>query len=289
MITMAEAHAICAALVVMDLVARAWRIRWILAGVDAPISFGAAFTLNAFGDAACAVTPLRLGGEPARLAGMLRAGVPPAAAFVAISAEVLAAWPVIIAVALPLAWYFAPEWWLTAAPRVAGAAERAWPWVAALLVLSMAAWGIARRASHPRALRPLRRVQVYWRRLPPGPLLASAPLTLVNVVARTGILMALALTLHDPPPIAILAFGSFALLYAQLVLPTPSGAGVVDFGFLAGAAGDLGGRGAELLLWWRFYSSGVGLMLGIALAVRTYGWPAVRRLVSGAGATSRSA
>ena len=284
---MAEAHAVCLALVALDLIARAWRIRWLLAGVDAPISFGAAFTANAFGDAACAVTPLRLGGEPARLAGMLRAGVPPAAAFVAISAEVLAAWPVIIAVALPMAWYFAPGWWAMAAPRLAGAIESGWPWVVALVALSVIAWRIARRiASRPRGLRPLRRIQVYWRRLPRGPLVASAPLTLVNVVARTGILMALALTLGDPPALGTLAFGSFALLYAQLVLPTPSGAGVVDFGFLGGAARELGGRGAALLLGWRFYSSGIGLILGVVLAVRAFGWPALRRLVTRAGATS---
>lgn len=287
---MAQAHAVCLALVALDLIARAWRIRWLLAGVDAPISFGAAFTVNALGDAACAVTPLRLGGEPARLAGMLRAGVPAPAAFVAISAEVLAAWPVIIAVALPMAWYFAPGWWVAAAPRLAGAVERGWPWVAALLGLSAIAWRVARRiASRPRGLRPLRRIRVYWRRLPLGPLLASAPLTLVNVVARTGILVALAVTLDDPPSLGTLAFGSFALLYAQLVLPTPSGVGVVDFGFLGGAAGELGGRAAELLLWWRFYSSGIGLMLGVALGARAFGWPALRRLVTGAAATSRSA
>ena len=287
---MSAAHAICVSLVALDMIARAWRIRWILVGVGARVSFIDAFALNAFGDAACAVTPLRLGGEPARLAGMLRAGVPAAAAFVAISAEVLAAWPVIIAVALPLAWFFAPDWWLTAAPRVGAAAERWWPWVVLVAVASVAAWRVARRmAGRARTLRPLRRIRVYWRRLPLAPLLASAPLTLMNVVARTGILVALVLTLPDLPSIGTVAFGSFALLYAQLVLPTPSGAGVVDLGFLGGVAGEMGGRAAVLLLWWRFYSSGIGLLLGAGLAVRAFGWPAVRRLVTREAATSRPA
>ena len=40
------------------------------------IRFWDSFVLNAFGDAACALTPLRIGGEPARLAGMLRSRVP---------------------------------------------------------------------------------------------------------------------------------------------------------------------------------------------------------------------
>ena len=86
-----EATLVCMALVVIDLFARAWRIQWIVQGLGHPIGFWDSFVLNAFGDAACALTPLRIGGEPARLAGMLRSRVPPTAAFVAISLEVLAA------------------------------------------------------------------------------------------------------------------------------------------------------------------------------------------------------
>ena len=72
--------------------------------------------------------------------------------------------------------------------------------------------------------------------------------------------------------------GSFALLYSQLILPTPSGAGAVELGFLGGAAGDLGPRSGWLLLVWRFYTNGVGVLLGIGLAARAYGWPALSRL-----------
>jgi hypothetical protein len=36
-----------------------------------------------------------------------------------------------------------------------------------------------------------------------------------------------------------------------------------------------------LLLAWRFYTSGVGVVLGVALAVRLYGWATVRRLFHG--------
>ena len=60
---------------------------------------------------------------------MLRSRVPATAAFVAISLEVLAAWPVIIVAAGWLAWRYAPEWWLSAGPRLGAAAAAAWPWV----------------------------------------------------------------------------------------------------------------------------------------------------------------
>src|SRR5919108_1251080 len=94
-----DATLLCIALVFIDLLVRAWRIQWIVRGLGYPIGFWDSLVLNAYGDAACALTPLRIGGEPARLAGMLRSRVPATAAFVAISLEVLAAWPVVIVAA----------------------------------------------------------------------------------------------------------------------------------------------------------------------------------------------
>jgi uncharacterized membrane protein YbhN (UPF0104 family) len=280
--TPGQAHLVCLGLVAADLLARAWRIQWIVRGLGHRISLWDSFVLNAFGDAACALTPLRIGGEPARLAGMLRSRVPAPAAFVAISLEVLAAWPVIIVAAGWLAWRYAPEWWDAAGPRLSAAAAHAWPWVLAVVVLSLLAWRSAKlKVASPAARqlrRPVRRAMVYWRRMPRGPLLASIPLSLINLATRVAILPVLALTLPSPPPIGPLAVGSFALLYSQLILPTPSGAGAVELGFLGGAAGDLGADEGWLLLAWRFYTNGIGVLLGVVLAARVYGWPALRQL-----------
>jgi uncharacterized membrane protein YbhN (UPF0104 family) len=289
-LTLIEAHALCAALVAVDLLARAVRIRWILGGLGHRIGFRDAFTLNAVGDAACAVTPMRIGGEPARLGGMLRAGVPGAAAVIAIGLEVLAAWPVTIVAAGWLAWTFAPAWWTAAGPRLVSGIAGAWPWVVGVAGASALAWCVVRRSDgaaqrgHRSLRRSLRRSLVYLRRIPLRLLLATAPLSLVNLVARVGVLPVLALTLADQPAMGPLWLGSFALLYAQLVLPTPSGAGAVELGFLHGAAGELGPSEASLLLAWRFYTSGVGIILGVWLAARIYGVPAFRRLVTGAAA-----
>ena len=275
-----EAHLVCAALVGIDLVARAWRIQWIVQGLGHPLRFRDAFVLNAFGDAASALTPLRIGGEPARLAGMLRSRVPAVAAFVAISLEVLAAWPVVIVAAGWLIWRYAPAWWATAGPRLGSALVESWPWLLVVAVASLLAWGYARRfapAGH-QLRRPIRRVRVYWRRIPAGVLVASVPMSFLNVATRVAILPVLALTLPTPPEPGPLAVGSFALMYSQLVLPTPSGAGAVELGFVSGAAGDLGRAEGWILLLWRFYSNGVGVLLGVALAGRLYGWRAVAAL-----------
>lgn len=276
-----QAHLVCVALVAADLLARTWRIQWFVRGLGHRLTARQAFTLNAWGDAACALTPLRFGGEPARLAGMLRSRVPATAAFVAIGFEVLAAWPVILVVAGALAWRFAPEWWAAAGPMLAATARRMRVWFVLVVLVSALAWVAGRqlaRAFAHQVRRPIARVRVYWRRMPLWPLVASVPCTLVNIVARVAILPVLALTLPHPPPLGPAALGSFALLYSQLVLPTPSGAGAVELGFLGGAAGDLGESG-WLLLAWRFYSNGVGVVLGVWLAAHELGWPAVKELI----------
>lgn len=280
--TLLQAHLICIALVAVDLLVRVWRIQWIVQGLGYHMTAKDTFILNAFGDAACALTPLRIGGEPARLAGMLRSGVPAPAAFVGISLEVLAAWPVIVVATGWLVWQYAPAWWITVGPRLAAAAQDAWLWIVLVIVASVIAWRYARRFTSPIARhlrRPVRRALVYWRRMPRWPLLASVPLSLVNLVSRVAILPVLALTLPHPPALGPMMLGSFALLYSQLVLPTPSGAGAVELGFLGGAAGDLGGDQGWLLLAWRFYTNGLGVILGLWLAGKIYGWPALRKLV----------
>jgi uncharacterized membrane protein YbhN (UPF0104 family) len=280
-VTALEAHLICVGLVAADLIARAWRIQWIIQGLGYPLSLKDAFVLNAFGDAACALTPLRIGGEPARLAGMLRSRVPATAAFVGISLEVLAAWPVIIIAAAWLGWEYAPAWWSSAGPRLEAAAEHAWPWVVGVFLISVLSWRYARGVTSPVARhlrRPVKRARVYWRRMPWWPLVVSLPLSLVNLGTRVAILPVLALTLPHPPAMGPMLLGSFALLYSQLLLPTPSGAGAVELGFLGGAAGDLGEHQGWLLLAWRWYTNGVGVVLGVWLAAKIYGWPALRKL-----------
>ncbi len=276
-----EAHLLCVGLVAVDLAARAWRIQLIVQGLGHPLSFRDAFALNAFGDAASALTPLRIGGEPARLGGMLRSRVPAVAAFVAISLEVLAAWPVVIGAAGWLLWRYASEWWAAAGPRLGAGLVEAWPWLVAVVVASVIAYVCARRVTSPathHVRRPLRRVLVYWRRLPVGALIVSVPLSFLNLATRVAILPVLALTLPHPPALGPMAVGSFALLYSQLVLPTPPGAGAVELGFVSGAAGELGRAEGWLLFLWRVYTNGIGIALGLALAARVYGWRALTAL-----------
>jgi uncharacterized membrane protein YbhN (UPF0104 family) len=279
-----QAHAMCLGLVAVDFLVRAWRIQWIMRGLRSPLTLTDAFVANAFGDAANALTPLRLGGEPARLAGLLRARTRMTAALVGITLEAVASRLVLLAVGGWLIWRFAPEWWVTAGPGLRAGFARAWPWVLVVLIIGVFIWGYTRRVVSPtasRVRRPARRIVVYLRRMPRWPLVASLPLSVIAMATRIAILPVLVLTLPTPPSMGLVIFGSFALLYSQMVLPTPSGAGAVELGFLEGAVGQLGEGQAWILVAWRFYTNGIGVVLGVWLATSTYGWPFLRRLVRG--------
>jgi uncharacterized membrane protein YbhN (UPF0104 family) len=279
MLSPAQAHLICLGLVAADYVARAWRIQLLTRGVGQRIGFADAMAVNSIGDAACSLSPLRIAGEPARLGVLLSAGIPATAALVSITFEVLTAWPVILAAAAWLLLRYAPDWWSGAGDSLVSTARAEWPWVVAILVVTLAAW-LWIRHSAPAASRhlrrPIRRLRVHWRRMPWSLLIATVPLTFINLASRVAILPVLAATLPDAPPLGAMLVGSFALLYSQLVLPTPSGAGVVDFGFLGGVAGNLGEGHAGLLAAWRLYTTGAGVILGLAAGAYRFGWRTLR-------------
>ncbi|HEU4642178.1 MAG TPA: lysylphosphatidylglycerol synthase transmembrane domain-containing protein [Gemmatimonadaceae bacterium] len=282
--TRIQAHLVCIALVAVDVIVRTWRFQWILRGLRFDVPFRDVLALNLVGDAASAITPLRIGGEPARLAALARERIPLTAGLVAVGIEIVVMWPVILIASGILALLYAPQWWTEVEPHLASTVRVGWPWVALVVAASVLTWIAARRAfpsaSHT-VRRSMRRALAYARRMPRWPLLAGIPLTLVGLAARVAILPVLALTLSSPPPIGPLSFASFALLYGQLLLPTPSGAGVVELGFLGGAVGDLGGELGAILLLWRFYTTFVLVALGLVLGVRHYGRAAVSAMLRG--------
>jgi uncharacterized membrane protein YbhN (UPF0104 family) len=280
-VSLVEAHLICLGLVATDFLARAWRIRWIMQGLKQDLTIRDALIINAMGDAANSLTPLRIAGEPARLAGMLHSRMPVTPAILGITLEALVSRLVLVVTIVWLGWQFAPVWWAGVGPRLLSSAASAWPWVALFLLAGVLLWAYLRRVVSPmtrRLRRSFRRVWIYWRRMPQWPLIAGLPLSLVGILTRVAILPVLAFSLASPPPVSLLIFGSFILLYSQMVLPTPSGAGVVELSFMGGAAGEFSHDGL-LLVTWRVYTTGIGVLLGVGFALKIYGWPALRALM----------
>jgi uncharacterized membrane protein YbhN (UPF0104 family) len=280
--TLLSVHLACLLLVALDLLARSVRIRWYLRGLGTSVSLGRALVATTWGDAAAGLTPLRFGGEAAKFAGLVDGGVAAGTAVAALAIEALFTYPLVAAFGLWLAWRFAPAWWAHTRPALDAAVLRGWPWLIAVGALLLGCGYVAvrwrRRMGTPGTRSGLRE---NLRRMPLWPLLAGGALSAYNILARTAVLPLLAASLPDHPPFGVMVLGSFALLYSQLVLPTPAGVGAVDFGFLAGVAGNLGPGAAGLLLAWRFYTVGAGALLGLALALHRFGWAAVRRLGRG--------
>lgn len=277
-------HAACAALVACDLLARSWRLRLLTAGAGHELGLMDSLRTNLLADAGAALSPMRLAGEPARVAGMRLAGVPLPTTLAAITWEVTLAWPLLAVTTVIFTALAAPAWWATTAPLLLERIASGWPVVAGLVaVLIAAAVWATRWRDQLGGGHFVGRFGTSWRQMPPGPLLASVPLSLINMVTRTALLPALVLARPDAPEAAVVWYGSFLLIYGQLLLPTPAGAGAVELGFLGGAVGSLEGD-VGLLLAWRWWANGVPVLLGLLVAWQARGqlrewWPRRIRVV----------
>lgn len=276
------ACALCAALLAADLLARSLRLHWLLRGAGYRLPVPSLCASILFGDAAAAVTPMRLGGEPARWLGLLSGGVPARVAAAVLALEMVSYLSVVAVSGAVAAWLLGAGWWADVGPRLSARAGEGLPWVIAVIVASVAVWVWVRRRRARRlaAAAPAPTV-VALRGALGWPLLAVVPLTLASSTARVAMLPVLAQTLPDPPAPGVLIMGSFALIYGQLFFPTPGGAGAVELLASAGTAGELGGTAGPVFLVWRAITTGIPVVLGFALALRRYGGAAVRNVLRG--------
>ena len=269
----ATAHLFCFALVALDLVVRTWRTQVFLRALGVRLGFREVFVQSAIGETASSLTPLRAGGEPVRVWVMGAQGVSSRIAIVAVGLEFVAVIAVIVLAALALGFAAGGEWWRVAGPGLMRSAARSWPWLAGMAVLTLLAWLLIRR-TRPEFLHSagteFDAARGHMRDVPAITYLVCTGLTLVQIVARAAVLPVLALTLPAPPPLVATVVGSFALIYAQAIIPAPAGAGPVELGFLGGAAGNLGADETLLLAWWRFYTTILGVVLGLVLGVRRF-------------------
>jgi len=277
MTRVALAHVIALGLVAGDVWIRAVRLRLLLGREQAPGRLRA-IAVNAYGDAASALTPARIGGEPARFVALKRANVTTPAAVVVLAAERVVDLSLVgVVTVLSLSVLGGRGFRDVDALFSRLAAPGMLPWalgVLALLVLAGAAAFRLRDRFPPVVEQSLRDALRETRRLSGGTVAAAAGLTVASMTARVGILpilLAAYVPIADPVPVLV---GSFALIYAQLLLPTPGGVGGVELGFIASMAPVLTHRSlAALLLTWRVYSlflpAGLGVLLvGHGLLIR---------------------
>ncbi len=269
-LTLAAAHALCVACLLVDAAARAARLRLLVRALGGSVGLAHALWANLVEDSAAALTPMRLGGTPARAIALNRGDVGTARAILAAAIESALMAPLVIALAGATGIAFAPTWWRSVAPQLGRSAQGAGRWAAIALALGLAIWLVMRwllpeqhysmRRSLAQAWRDLRRVGA-------ASLAAAAALTLVSILARLALLPILIGTVAPRPPLGAVVLSSLALLYGQLLLPTPSGAGAIELGFLAGGVGVVGAPASGLLLAWRLYATGVAIAGGLLVVL----------------------
>jgi uncharacterized membrane protein YbhN (UPF0104 family) len=265
-------HAAALGLVVGDLVIRATRLR-LLAGAGWRGSLWQAITVNAWGDAAAAVTPARVGGDAARFLCLRRHGVAAPGAVVVLATERivdLALAALVVALAFGGFGSRSVGGLVRVADRLGSDAYR--PWLIGVAAL-VAAAAVGAHALRGRILASvagtIREAVAQTRRLSARALSGTTLLTAASIASRVAILPVLLRGYGPVPDLIAVLLGSFGLLYGQQVLPTPAGAGGVELAFVAGAARVLsGGEIAGLVVAWRVYTLVLPAGLGLALFLR---------------------
>ena len=268
-------HVAIVSLLVVEAVLRAVRIRLLLPRAGG-LSLWQAVEANAYGEAAGAVSPGRIAAEPARFYGLRRFGVGSASAIVALAVERVIDWVLVGAVAVVLVAAFGVDGY-RGAIELAGKLGSMWKWVVpvVLLMVPCAAGMWWYRKRRPRAAVPglMARASEAFRELPQRDLLFVSAITFVSIVARTSILPILLIPLDIEANAGVVILGSFTLIYSQLLLPTPSGAGGVELGFAAGFAFLPVGELAALMIMWRMYTLVLGAVFGGILLMRSLPFP----------------
>jgi hypothetical protein len=276
-ITSLLAHLGCVLLLMVDALARGLRTRACLRGAGWPVSLGRVLEVDLTAEAASALSPFRLAGEPVRIAGMAYAGAPLNAAVVTSATEGAVNGFAVLVIGLSLLFGFAPEWWHEVGASLVARASSAAPLITLVVAAVILGIWFYRRLS--REVLPerwqwrarLREVLRLWAGMPRTTLYSGVLLSIVSVCSRTLLLPLLALAIPGHAEFGVIWVGSFMMGYSQLLLPIPAGAGAVELAFLGGVAGDPGSSAATLLIAWRGYSLGVATVVGTALALHRYG------------------
>ncbi len=95
-------------------------------------------------------------------------------------------------------------------------------------------------------------------------------MSVAHVAMRLCVLPALVLGAGAVAPLAPLALWPLGLLYGAAIVPAPGGGGAVELAFRAALAGVIGKElFAAALLWWRFYTFYIYIILGAIVAGNT--------------------
>lgn len=268
-LSLSTAYLLCIACVLLDALARAQRLCILVRASGGTLPLTAALGANLVEDAGAGLTPMRVGGAPARLVILRRWGVDLATGVMITIVEVIVAYVPVLLTGAVLAYFFARNWWLDVGGGLRTSIGHFLPWLVLGVAFGALGWQAMRKLlprHHRWARRTLARARRELRDAGPSAVFWSFILSLLSAGARLAILPLLTLTVSSPPPLGVALLASFFLLYGQVLLPMPSGLGAVELGFLAGATGVAGNSTAVLLLAWRVFTTLLPVIAGVIVA-----------------------
>jgi glycosyltransferase 2 family protein len=278
----AAAHLLALGAVGLEVAARSQKLVWSAKALGLRLPFVTAVRTSLGGDFGAAITPARSGAEPARYLILAEAKLAPASVLLILFAELfLEALSLAVVVTVVALVFHDAGPVLGVLVGVVGGYS--------VFVLGIAAFGLLlsrRAASGPpprwalrlglhagrwrvvqRWLRQVRRTVDQIKDVEFGPAGLALLASIVHVAVRLTVLPALVLTTTPGVAFAPLALWSFSFLYGAVVIPVPGGGGAVEVAFRAAFGGTIPPSifGAALL-WWRFYTFYIYILLGALVA-----------------------
>jgi len=281
------AHGVLLCIALSELLARGAKV-WLSAiAMRIPMSYRLALRASAGGDFGAAITPNKSGAEPARYLIMTEAGMHPAQILLVIYAELFLEMISLALVALGLYLIFR-----NAGSTLIGVVGAVGLYALFVLGTGAIGWFLSKRygTTGPapqwarrfkmhgarwkqvqRALATLRTAIAGIRHMRLGMTALALLASVLHICLRIAILPAIVYSLGETHvPLAPLVLWPVALMWGSAVSPLPGGGGAVEVGFKAALGHAIPATvfGAALV-WWRFYTFYLFILLGALAAGNT--------------------
>jgi glycosyltransferase 2 family protein len=284
-------HLVLLGFVALELVARGFKFKLNAMALRIPLHIRAGIRTSLGGDFGSAVTPSRTGAEPARFLILAEAGVPKGGILMLLFGEVFLEMMSLAVIVLALLMIFQ-------ASDGAFIGVLALAIGYALLVSTIGVIGVylSRRPVRGKAPKLLRRVGMHgghWRAVQRalrqlrlhigqvrharwGLLVLALIASVIHILCRLAVLPVLAYSLGSDATLGPLILWPLVMFYGGILIPAPAGGGLIEVVFAAALGGTLeGGELGASLIWWRFYTFYIYVLLGGLVAGAT-----VKRLLA---------
>lgn len=277
-------HLLALTAVVTEIVSRSLKITWSAKAVRLRLPFMTALRTTLAGDFGASITPARSGAEPARYLVLAEAGIPPTSALVVLFSELFVEALSLATVVIAVAFIFRHAGVVLGALVGVVGAYSAFVIGIGVIAVTLSRqlhpepptwarrigirgkrWAVVERWLRQvrTAVDSVKHIDLRWAAL-------SYLMSVLHVAMRLCVLPGLVLGAGAHAPLAPLALWPLGLLYGAAIVPAPGGGGAVELAFRAALGRVIGpSLFAASLLWWRFYTFYIYIILGAIVAGNT--------------------